>query len=239
MSFLFEQQITEYLKPYSPNEGVLKTMSALVAERMTEEPCMPIPSIAGPVLIHCIWADEETCSGYACLLAASMSPEKRGLVHPAFASIVGQLDSLDLAFLHTLCERVTMGVANCYLCKTKKEGGFASRQVEIKSSAVKVISRMTEFLPEDGDYARVQATIDNLIRLQLIEIHMRSEREELAQIQSDVYENIYMLFEQVINKTVDEFRERFPKYHGGQIRLSTGNIMLTTLGTRFIRVCLP
>ena len=73
----------------------------------------------------------------------------------------------------------------------------------------------------------------------LFRSHMRSEREELTQIQSDVYENIYMLFEQVINKTVEEFRERFPKYHGGQIRLSTGNIMLTALGSRFIRICLP
>ena len=98
---------------------------------------------------------------------------------------------------------------------------------------------MTDFLPADGDYARVQAAIDNLIRLQLIEVHMRSEREELTQIQNDIYETIYLLFEQVINQTVDEFRERFPKYHGGQIRLSTGNIMLTVLGGRFIRVCLP
>lgn len=235
---MFEQQVTEYLKPYSHDEDVLETMSALVAERITQEPCRPVPSIVAHVLMDCTWADEITCIGYANLLAANMNPQKCGFVHPAFVAIVGQLDSLDLAFLRTLRDRVTMGVANCYLCKTKKESGFSCRQVEIRSSAVKVISRMTEFLPEDGDYARVQAAIDNLIRLQLIEVHMRSEREELAQIQSDVYENIYMLFEQVINNTVDEFRERFPKYHGGQIRLSTGNIIMTALGSRFIRVCL-
>lgn len=236
---MFEQQIIEYLRPYSPNDGVLQTISALVAQHITEEPYQPPSNIAGSVLHRCIWADEVTCSGYAKLLAASMTKETRDLVHPAFVSIVGQLDSLDLEFLRTLRDRVTMGIANCYLCKTKKEGGFASRQVEIKSSVVKVISRMTDFLPADGDYARVQAAIDNLIRLQLIEVHMRSEREELTQIQNDIYETIYLLFEQVINQTVDEFRERFPKYHGGQIRLSTGNIMLTVLGGRFIRVCLP
>lgn len=239
MSFLFEQQIMDYLKPYSQNEDILQKMSMLVADRMSEEPCMPTSCIAGPVLMHCAWADDKTCSGYANLLAASMSPRKRDLVHPAFVEIASQLDSLDLAFLRKLHDRVTLGVVNCYLCKTKKEGMFVSCPVEIKSSAIKVISRMTDFLPPDGDYARVQATIDNLIRLQLIEVHMRSEREELTQIQNEVYENIYLMFEQVINQTVDEFRERFPKYHGGEIRLRTGNIMLTALGGRFIRVCLP
>lgn len=235
---MFEEKIAEYLKPCSPNDDVLEELSFRVGLRMKQEPCQPAPSIVGPVLQQCVWADEFMLDRYANLLASSMTPERCELIHPAFIPVVSQMDQLDGSFLRTLWEQVTMGVANCYLCKTKKDSAFGTRQVEIKSTAVKMIQRMTLFLPEDGDYARVQASIDNLLRLQLIEVHMRSEREELSEIESDVYENIYLMFEQVIQKTVEEFRERFPKYQGGQVRLSTGNIVLTAFGRRFVRTCL-
>lgn len=235
---MFDELVAEYLKPFSPNDDILEDLSFRVAQRLTQKPCPPERSIAGPAFQQCVWADEFMLERYASLLASCMDPERQRLVHPAFVAAAGEMDSLDSAFLRTLNERVTMGIATCYLCKTKKESGFTARQVEIKSTAVKMIQRMTEFLPEDGDYARVQAAIDNLLRLQFIEIHMRSEREELSEIESDVYENIYMLFEQVINKTVEEFRQRFPKYQGGHVRLSTGNIVLSAFGSRFVRACL-
>lgn len=235
---MFEEQVTNYLEPCSPNGDVLEELSFRVAQRIQREPCAPRPSIAGPALQQCVWADEYMLNRYASLLATCMDPEHQRLVHPAFVSMIAQMDDLDCAFLRKLSERVTMGVATCYLCRTKKEGSFTTRQVEIKSSAVKVIQRMTEFLPDDGDYARVQAAIDNLIRLQLIEVHMRSEREQLSEIQGDTYENIYLLFEQVIEKTVQEFCERFPKYQCGQVCLSTGNIVLSAFGMRFVRACL-
>ncbi len=235
---MFEEKIAEYLKPCSPNQEVLEDLTARVGRRMTQEPYQPEYSIAGPAMQQCIWADEWMLERYANLLASSMDAERRRQVHPSFVSVVGQMDQLDGAFLRELCKQVTMGVANCYLCKTKKDGTFGSRQVEIKSTAIKMIQRMTLFLPDDGDYARVQAAIDNLIRLQLIEVHMSSERLSLTEIEGDVYENIYLMFEPVIQKTVEEFRERFPKYQGGEVRMSTGNIVLTAFGGRFVRTCL-
>ncbi|HBI64846.1 MAG TPA: hypothetical protein DDX51_07005 [Clostridiales bacterium] len=240
VSMMFEQQIAEYLTPHCSDTELVHEMAVRTQKKVTRRPNAPDPTVAAAALHLCAWVDDTAREHYAGLLACAMDARRREFIHPAFLPMIGQMDSLDWEFLSRLAACVTMPVVDCYLCKTKREGGFLGRQVEIKSSAIKILSRMTDFLPDDGDYARVQAAMDNLLRLQIIEVHMRSGREGLADIRSDnAYEEIYLRYEHVIGQAVGEFRGRFPKYHGGQLRFRTGNLMLTPFGGRFTRVCLP
>lgn len=235
---MFEQQITAHLRPYSSNAAACEKLTGRIAARLKTEPCVPPANIAGQVLDAARWADETACEKYAALLAASMDIERQHMVHPAFPSIIGQMDSLEDQFLRQLQKRQAVPVADCYLCRMRKGGNFASRLVESGTGAVKLIARMTDFLPEDGDYARVQAAMDNLLRLQLIELHMQEERVSLEEIQEDAFETLYMLFEQVITQAVHDIREQVPGYQDAQIRLHTGSIGLTEFGRRFVQTCL-
>lgn len=237
MNHLFERQIAEFLSPYSTDTEILEEIVSGIAERTELMPCKPAGNIAGPILQQYVWSDELMRKRFRKLLGTAMNPELSQFVHPAFVAIAAQMNDLDWDFMRTLRENVTLGVANCYLCKTQSIGGDFERQ-EIKDSSIKVLSRMTEFLPKDGDYVSIQTALDNLTRLQLIEIHMRSERKERAELAGDAYETIYMMYENLIEETVEGFRERFPKYHGGELRLSTGDIMMTAFGTRFVRACM-
>lgn len=235
---MYKEQILEYLRPYSRNDENLERMADLVAQKMTAKPCQPDPNIAGQALDMSSWSNNTMRNRYASLLTASMTPEKRAQVHPAFISVASQMDALDYALLLHLSNQVVMSVADCYICRTRREGGFGNKQTEVPESALKLVQRMTEFLPEDGDYSRVQASIDNLLRQQLIVINMKSQREPLEDVRGESYENIYMLFEPVITETKEKFQERFPEYANGQLRLRTGVLTLTAFGRRFVRSCM-
>ena len=235
---MYEQQITALLRPYHAATAALDKLTGRIAARLKQEPCPPPANIAGQVLDAVRWADDAACEKYAALLAASMDPERRQIVHPAFSAIIGQLDEAEDMLLHQLQQRRAMPTADCYLCRMRKEGNFTSRLVEAHDSAIKLIGRMTDCLPADGDYARVQAAIDNLLRLQLIELPMREGRMALEQIQDDAIETLYMLFEQVIAQAAADMRTHMPAYREGQIRLCTGRIMFTEFGKRFVQACL-
>lgn len=234
---MFEEQIAAYLKSYCTEQAVLKEISAKIGRRLTDQPCKPAANIAAHVMLQYSWAEEAQKEQYAALLAASMHVGNRTQVHPAFVSIISQMDNTDMALLDVIWKQRSMPVEDCYFSHMKKGGGFSGKPEEDIISSIQLIARMTKFLPPDGDYERIQAAIDNLIRLQLVEIHMNAERQSLEQIQDNQYEDIYMLFQQVIDETVKQFCDQYPQYKERKIRLHTGNIILTALGTRFLRVC--
>ncbi|MCD8355351.1 MAG: DUF4393 domain-containing protein [Clostridia bacterium] len=234
---MFEEQIAAYLKPYCTQQDILEQISVKIGNRIAEQPCKPVASIAGHVMLHYSWAEETQKELYAALLAASMHTEKRTQVHPAFVSIVSQMDDTDMELLDIIRKQHSMPVEDCYFSHMKKGGGFTGKPEEDIASSVQLIARMTKFLPQDGDYERIQAAIDNVIRLQLVEIHMDAERQSLEQIQDNQYEDIYMLFQQVVDGTVKQLCDRYPQYKGRIVRLHTGNMILTAFGTRFLRVC--
>lgn len=96
---------------------------------------------------------------------------------------------------------------------------------------------MTLFMPQDGDYEQVQAALDNLQRLHLISIRMQPESKAPAEVANNPYEDIYLLFEQVIENTREQIVQKNPKCKERSIRLYPGEIVLTALGSRFLRVC--
>ena len=158
-------------------------------------------------------------------------------VHPAFVSMVGQMDDMDMLLLRNIREQQAMPIADCYLSRMKKGLGLAGKMVEDTASAIPIVLHMTAFLSTDGDYERVQAAMDNLLRLRLIDIRMREERRALEEIQDDAYEDIYMLFEPAVAQAVQQLCSSRPEYREWSIRMQEGNIVLTALGSRFLQVC--
>ena len=235
---MYEQQVAALLLPYHADPAALEKLTGRIAARLEQQPCPPPANVAGQVLDAARWADDAACETYAALLAASMDAERRAIVHPAFAAIIGQLDETEGRLLRDLQQRNAIPTADCYLCRMRKEGNFTSRLVEAHDGAIKLIERMTDCLPADGDYARVQAAIDNLLRLRLVELHMHGQRMALADIQDDAFETLYMLFEQAVAQAAEDIRTRVPAYQEGEIRLRPGNITLTEFGKRFVQACL-
>lgn len=232
---MFEQQITGYLQPYHIEPAMQEEIAAAVDRRLTQRPCQPAPALAGNILMQYGWAGEQQKVRLIALLAAAMQEDST--VHPAFPFLVSQMDATDLALLDTIGKQGRMPVLDCYLSRMKKSGGFTGRPCEEIATSVELVTRMTEFLPEDGDYERVQAAIDNLLRLRLVEIRMYAERQALEEMQDNRYEDIYLLFQPVVDETVKQFCERFPQYRERSVRLQAGNLTLTALGSRFLRVC--
>ncbi|MDD6611825.1 MAG: Abi-alpha family protein [Clostridiales bacterium] len=232
---MFEQQITAYLQPYGMEPAVQEEIADAVGRRLTQQPCQPAPALAGNILLQYGWAGEQQKARYIALLAAAMQEDST--VHPAFPFLVSQMDATDLSLLDTIGKQGRMPVLDCYLSRMKKSGGFAGKPCEDVVTSVELVTRMTEFLPEDGDYERVQAAMDNLLRLGLVDIRMYAERQALEDMQDNRYEDIYLLFQPVVDETVKQFCDRFPQYRERSVRLHAGNLTLTALGSRFLRVC--
>ena len=114
---------------------------------------------------------------------------------------------------------------------------FAGRKEAERGTEIPLISHMTLFMPRDGDYEQVQAALDNLQRLHLISIRMQTESKAPAEVANNLYEDIYLLFEQVIENTREQIVQKNSKCKERSIRLYPGEIVLTALGSRFLRVC--
>ncbi|MDO4287193.1 MAG: DUF4393 domain-containing protein [Eubacteriales bacterium] len=234
---MFEEQIITYLQSYEMKSTDMEELSGRIGRRLTEQPCMPDSRVAGNCMLQYSWADEKQREAYAALLAADMDEKTKTQVHPAFVSIISQMDETDMLLLNRIREQRAMPIADCYLSRMKKSGSFSGKTMEDMAGSMKLIMHMTTFLPTDGDYEHVQAAIDNLLRLHLIEIHMQEERHALEEIQENEYEDIYMLFQQIIEETVTQLCSRYPECRERRIRLHTGNISFTAFGSRFLRVC--
>ena len=160
---MFEQQITEYLQPYGMKPAVQEEIVAAVGSRLTQQPCRPDPALAGNLLLQYGWAGEPQKQRYTALLAAAM--QDGSTVHPAFPSLVSQMDETDLTLLDAIGKQGRMPVLDCYLSRMKKSSGFTGKPSEDVATSIELVTRMTDFLPADGDYERIQAAIDNLLRL--------------------------------------------------------------------------
>ncbi len=179
------------------------------------------------------WAQEAHQASLNSLMEAARSGEQ---VHPAFASMAVELDEIDRVLLDQLREQ-RIAVLDCCLSRMTRDKTFAGRKEAERSTELPLISHMTLFMPQDGDYEQVQAALDNLQRLHLVTIQMQEESRDPAEVANNPYEDIYLLFEQVIQQTKKQVIQRNPRYQERKIRLYTGEIVLTVLGSRFLRVC--
>lgn len=184
--------------------------------------------------MNCPWAQEAHKTSVESLMTAAKRGEH---VHPAFASMAVQLDDIDRILLDQLREQQHIAILDCCLSRMTRDKTFAGRKEAERSTEIPLISHMTLLMPRDGDYEQVQAALDNLQRLHLITISMQTESRAPADVANNLYEDIYLLFEQVIQQTKEQVVQRNPRYRERSVRLYTGEIVLTALGSRFLRVC--
>ena len=184
--------------------------------------------------MNCPWAQKAHKTSVESLITAAKQGEH---VHPAFASMAVQLDDIDRILLDQLREQQHIAILDCCLSRMTRDKTFAGRKEAERSTEILLISHMTLLMPRDGDYEQVQAALDNLQRLHLITISMQTESRAPADVANNLYEDIYLLFEQVIQQTKEQVVQRNPRYRERSVRLYTGEIVLTAWGSRFLRVC--
>jgi hypothetical protein len=180
------------------------------------------------------WAQEAHKASVKSLMTAAQQGEP---VHPAFAAMAVQLDEIDRVLLDQLREQRHIAILDCCLSRMTRDKTFAGRKEAERGTEIPLISHMTLFMPRDGDYEQVQAALDNLQRLHLISIRMQTESKAPAEVANNLYEDIYLLFEQVIENTREQIVQKNSKCKERSIRLYPGEIVLTALGSRFLRVC--
>ncbi len=180
------------------------------------------------------WAQEAHKASVKSLMTAAQQGEP---VHPAFAAMAVQLDEIDRVLLDQLREQRHIAILDCCLSRMTRDKTFAGRKEAERGTEIPLISHMTLFMPQDGDYEQVQAALDNLQRLHLISIRMQTESKAPADVANNPYEDIYLLFEQVIENTREQIVQKNPKCKERSVRLYPGEIVLTALGSRFLRVC--
>lgn len=180
------------------------------------------------------WAQEAHRASVKSLMTAAQQGER---VHPAFAAMALELDEIDRALLDQLREQQHIPILDCCLSRMTRDKTFAGRKEAERGTEIPLISHMTLFMPQDGDYEQVQASLDNLQRLHLILIPMQAESKAPADVANNLYEDIYLLFEQVIENTREQIVQKNPKCKERSVRLYPGEIVLTALGSRFLRVC--
>jgi len=180
------------------------------------------------------WAQEAHKASVQSLMTAAQQGEP---VHPAFAAMAVQLDEIDRVLLDQLREQRHIAILDCCLSRMTRDKTFAGRKEAERGTEIPLISHMTLFMPRDGDYEQVQAALDNLQRLHLISIRMQTESKAPAEVANNLYEDIYLLFEQVIEDTREQIVQKNPKCKERSVRLYPGEIVLTALGSRFLRVC--
>ena len=162
------------------------------------------------------WAQEAHQASLNSLLEAARSGQP---VHPAFASMAVELDEIDRVLLDQLREQ-RIAVLDCCLSRMTRDKTFAGRKEAEHGTEIPLVSHMTMIMPQDGDYEHVQA-----------------ESKAPADVANNIYEDIYLLFEQVVERTKQQIVQQHPQYKERSIRLYAGEIVLTALGSRFLRVC--
>lgn len=179
------------------------------------------------------WAQEAHQASLNSLIEAARSGEQ---VHPAFASMAVELDEIDRVLLDQLREQ-RIAVLDCCLSRMTRDKTFAGRKEAEHGTEIPLVSHMTMIMPQDGDYEHVQAALDNLQRMNLIAVRMQTESKAPADVANNIYEDIYLLFEQVVERTRQQIVQQHPQYKERSVRLYAGEIVLTALGSRFLRVC--
>ena len=170
------------------------------------------------------WAQEAHQASLNSLLEAARSGQP---VHPAFASMAVELDEIDRVLLDQLREQ-RIAVLDCCLSRMTRDKTFAGRKEAEHGTEIPLVSHMTMIMPQDGDYEHVQAAIA---------VRMQTESKAPADVANNIYEDIYLLFEQVVERTKQQIVQQHPQYKERSIRLYAGEIVLTALGSRFLRVC--
>lgn len=214
--------------PYT-DEACAARMASCLADRVSELVNQPEPMFAAAVLRRFRWAQGGVRDALAALMAHAMQTESE--VHPAFPEIIGQMSEMELQLFFKIMEQSEFPVLDFYLCLMQKESLLAQlgKDDEVELRCAELVRRTTSFVPDDR-YYYVQAGLDNLLRLGLIEIQMEAKKHSLTKVEDERLERIYMTFEPAVTAEAKRVKRNRPYMSNGEVRVQTGMIRLTTLG---------
>ncbi|WP_349670599.1 DUF4393 domain-containing protein [Lacrimispora sp.] len=182
---------------------------------VTPEPYVAIPAIQA---ISYSMDSKELRNLYANILAKSMNSDTKDFVHPSFVEIIKQLTPLDSLIFNHISTKMRTPVINLSLSTNDSDN---SRNNWIKN--------ITDFTFSE-DYKLISISIDNLLRLGLIEIPYKRKITDITQYDS-VRNSIHF------KKAKIRLQKLIAKGIGKKIKMQLNYIQKTSLGIAFKEIC--
>lgn len=190
---------------------------------VTPEAYVAVPAIQA---ISYSMDNKELRNLYANLLAKAMNSDTKDMVHPSFVEIIKQMSPTDIRVYEEIAINKTFQVANIYCCKyenNQDSSKFASTlETPIEKLGFEGVTHITYFSPE-----MVKISIDNLLRLRLIQERFRNDTSIAEQLKtSPTYINMVTQLKKYLVDSSWRYEEN--AYYLG----------LTNYGKSFRSVCL-
>jgi hypothetical protein len=205
-------------------ESILSQVSKIPKEKFIEPPLNIIgPAIeASKFYIDCA----NLKSMFSKLIASSMNIDTVELTHPSFIDVIKQLSPFDAIVLNELSNSLTHPIISYRLDETVSTSfgiiGFTIIKNLVKIDCI-----------NSTNFSSLPKSIDNLIRLGLIDVSYDSELSPFALYKS-VTEHFYNLVNPIVEKdflTKDEFKDR-------TLKVIHGALDFTNYGQDFINTCI-
>lgn len=190
---------------------------------VTPEAYVAVPAIQA---ISYSMDSKELRNLYANLLAKAMNSDTKDMVHPSFVEIIKQMSPTDIRVYEEIAINKTFQVANIYCCKyenNQDSSKFASTlETPIEKLGFEGVTHITYFSPE-----MVKISIDNLLRLRLIQERYRLDTSIAEQLKtSPTYINMVTQLKKYLVDSSWRYEEN--AYY----------LSLTNYGKSFRNVCL-
>jgi len=185
----------------------------------------PPLNIVGPALEASKFyiEDEKIRKMFAKLIASSMDIETTDASHPSFIEVVKQISLVEANIIDYLAKNSFLPYAESFFEYHEKDTPiFPIVEPYVKIDNLNV------------NYLTTASSLKNIHRLGLIKfIDINISGKEIYMenlLNSDVFNNYHEIHRY--------FKENYLRIQGGELRLKTGNILLTSYGSRFSKVCL-
>lgn len=210
---------TENLKKYE--QDIKYELSKIPEDQLVE----PKLSIVGPALEASKYyiEDEELRKMFAKLIVSSMDAELTDLSHPSFIEIIKQLSSVEALIIKHLSEHSLLP----YVELSFKSFG----EDPMKLTSVEPYTKIEGL---DIDYYVMASSLKNLDRLGLIKFTNVKIAGDDTAIENIIHDDIFDSYHEINNY----MKENHLHLNTGNINIESGNIMLTTFGQRFSKICL-
>lgn len=211
-------------KKYQSEINLKKLMESLdkkfseIPEENLQEPKM---NILGPALesTKYFFEEEHYREMFANLISASADTKFNNNIHPSFAEVIKQLTHFDAKLLSHIIKLDSIPTVSI----------FAANDI---FSGYELMNNFTEISATNTEYECYKLAIDNLVRLNLIDIPYMASFTDKSKYD-------YLKNSKIVNDYLNVFKQSKEIDHTVyKIELKEGVINLTNYGRKFISICL-
>ncbi|WP_256310038.1 DUF4393 domain-containing protein [Tissierella carlieri] len=209
----------ENLKKYE--QDIKEELYGIPEDKLIDPPL----NIVGPALEASKFyiEKEDLRKMFAKLISSSMNVDLTNYSHPSFIEIIKQFDSVEAQMIKFISERSFLPYIELIHSATGND-----------LVSMPIIEPYTKVEGVAADYSTISASIKNLQRLGLIHlvpISMSVDKPFIEELINDEAFNDYRNLKEGFGE------ENFALENIG-FKIKTGNILLTSYGLRFVKVCL-